>query len=212
MFGFQWIRHGSWARWRLPFGNVERFACAWIGRIRTGQKDSARILDSTKPLAVVTGASTGIGREPAKQCGENSFDLVLVADEPKIREPRMSRPRQAVEVDAVEADRATSEGVDKLMQNIEGARSMPSSPNAGRGLGEAFLDENLKDILFVIDTNVIGTIELIHRIGRGMRARGKGKILITGSVRAPSPPPIARSTMPAISFLDSPLPTLCAPN
>jgi uncharacterized protein len=161
------------------------------------------MLDSTKPLAVVTGASTGIGRELAKQCGENGFNLVLVADEPKIREAADELRKAGVEVDAVEADLATSEGVDKLMQNIEGRSVDALLANAGRGLGEAFLDQNWKDILFVIDTNVIGTIELIHRIGRGMRARGKGKILITGSVAGLVPGTYHAVYNASKSFLDS---------
>ena len=40
----------------------------------------------TRPLALVTGASTGIGYELAKICAENGFDLVVAADEPKIED------------------------------------------------------------------------------------------------------------------------------
>jgi short-subunit dehydrogenase len=54
--------------------------------------------------------------------------------------------------------------------------------NAGRGLGRAFLDQDFKEIQRVIDTNVTGTLYLIQKIGRDMRARGAGRILITGSI------------------------------
>src|SRR5204863_6197922 len=54
--------------------------------------------------------------------------------------------------------------------------------NAGRGLGKAFLDQDFADIRHVIDTNITGTLYLIHKVGRDMRARGDGKILITGSI------------------------------
>ena len=46
--------------------------------------------------------------------------------------------------------------------------------NAGRGLGKAFLDQDFDDIRHVIDTNVTGTVYLIHKVGRDMRARGRG--------------------------------------
>ena len=161
------------------------------------------MLDSTKPLAVVTGASTGIGRELAKQCAENGFNLIVVANEAKIREAADELRKTGVEVDAVEADLATSEGVDRLMQKIEGRSIDALLANAGRGLGKAFLDQDWKDIRFVIDTNVTGTVELIHRIGRDMRARGKGKILITGSVAGFMPGAYHAVYNASKSFLDS---------
>ena len=54
--------------------------------------------------------------------------------------------------------------------------------NAGRGLGDAFLDQKFERIRRVIDTNVTGTLYLIHKVGREMRERGSGRILITGSI------------------------------
>jgi uncharacterized protein len=54
--------------------------------------------------------------------------------------------------------------------------------NAGRGLGDAFLDQKFDRIRHVIDTNVTGTLYLIHKVARAMRERGAGRILITGSI------------------------------
>ena len=54
--------------------------------------------------------------------------------------------------------------------------------NAGRGLGHAFLDQTFEDVRRVIDTNVTGTLYTIQRFARDMRARGQGRILITGSI------------------------------
>ena len=54
--------------------------------------------------------------------------------------------------------------------------------NAGHGLGKAFLDQDFDEVAHVIDTNITGTIYLIHKVGRDMRDRGKGRILITGSI------------------------------
>lgn len=54
--------------------------------------------------------------------------------------------------------------------------------NAGHGLGHAFLDQDFAAARHVIDTNVTGTLYLIHRLGQGMRARGQGRILFTGSI------------------------------
>ena len=54
--------------------------------------------------------------------------------------------------------------------------------NAGHGLGKGFLDQDFEEARHVIDTNITGTVYLIQRIGRDMRARGQGRILITGSI------------------------------
>ena len=54
--------------------------------------------------------------------------------------------------------------------------------NAGHGLGKAFLDQDFAEARHVIDTNITGTVYLLHRFGRAMRARGQGRILITGSI------------------------------
>jgi uncharacterized protein len=161
------------------------------------------MLDSTKPLAVVTGASTGIGLELARQCAANAFNLVIVADEPEIEQAASELRSKGIEVDAVEADLSNSEGVGKLIEKIAGRSVDALLANAGRGLGHAFLDQNWNDVRFVIDTNVTGTVELIHCIGRDMRARGKGKILITGSVAGFLPGAYHAVYNASKSFLDS---------
>lgn len=132
-------------------------------------------------LAIVTGASSGIGLELAKCCAHNGFELLIAADEPEIHTAaRMLADMTRVQ--AVEADLATSQGVDALYAATNGRPVAALLANAGRGLGRAFLEQSFADIRRVVDTNVTGTLELIHRIGRDMRSRGQGRILITGSI------------------------------
>jgi len=137
---------------------------------------------STRPLAIVTGASTGIGHELAKLCAQNGFDLVVAADEPEIRQAADTFRGLGASVDAVEADLATLEGVDRLCEATRGRPVDVLMANAGHGLGRDFLDQDFEDVRHVIDTNITGTIYLIQRAGREMRARGQGRILITGSI------------------------------
>lgn len=137
---------------------------------------------ASRPLAVVTGASSGIGFELAKQCVQNGFDLVICADEPSIQQAAQLLQTNGARVEAVEADLADMAGVDQLYQAIGGRPVDALLANAGRGLGRAFLDQSFDDILRVIDTNVTGTLYLVHKVGRDMRSRGDGRILITGSI------------------------------
>lgn len=157
----------------------------------------------TRPLAVVTGASSGIGRELAKRCAENGFDLIVAADEPAIEEAAASLRAMGVSVEAVQADLATSEGVAKLYAAIGGRPVDALLANAGRGLGHAFLDQDFDQIRHVIDTNVTGTLELIHKVGRDMRRQGRGRILITGSIAGFSPGAFQAVYNASKAFIDS---------
>ena len=82
----------------------------------------------------------------------------------------------------VEADLATISGVDQLWAATDGRPVDALLANAGHGLGRAFLDQNFADVRHVIDTNVTGTVYLVQLVGRDMRARGHGRILLTGSI------------------------------
>jgi short-subunit dehydrogenase len=135
-----------------------------------------------RPLAVVTGASSGIGFELADCCGAAGFDLLVVADEPSIHEAGLLISKSGARVDPIQVDLSRPEGVDQLCDAIRGRPVAALLANAGRGLGQAFLDQQFSDIMRVVDTNVTGTLYLIHRVGRDMRARGEGRILITGSI------------------------------
>jgi short-subunit dehydrogenase len=140
------------------------------------------IQTANRPLAVVTGASTGIGYELAKCCGENGYDLVIAADEPEIQSAAMELRKTGASIDALEADLATLEGCERLYAAAAGRPIAALLANAGRGLGKGFLEQDWSDIQRVIDTNVTGTLYLIQKIGREMRTRGDGRILITGSI------------------------------
>jgi short-subunit dehydrogenase len=140
--------------------------------------------DVTRSLAIVTGASTGIGCELAKCCAHNGFDLVVVANEPKIKTAAAEFRDLGATVEAVEADLATLEGVDRLYDTVKRLNRPVEAllANAGRGLGKGFLDQDFNDIRCVIDTNVTGTLYLIHKVANDMRSHGAGRILFTGSI------------------------------
>ncbi len=152
--------------------------------------------DHPRPLAIVTGASSGIGRELARCCAQNGFDLLIAADEPAIDDAAAELRGLGAAVEAVQADLAAANGVDRLHAAIRGRAVEALLANAGRGLGKGFLDQDFAEVRRVVDTNITGTIYLIQKVGRDMRARGRGRILITGSIAGFIPAPIRRSTTP----------------
>jgi short-subunit dehydrogenase len=136
----------------------------------------------SKPFAIVTGASSGIGFELAAICAQEGFDLLVAADRPNIHEAAERFRSRGAATNVVEADLATIEGVDALWEAAAGRPVDALLANAGHGLGGAFLDQEFDEVQHVIDTNITGTVYLVQLAARQMRALGSGRILLTGSI------------------------------
>jgi len=156
----------------------------------------------TRRFAIVTGASSGIGFELAKCCARDGFDLLVAADELMDAAAEEFRALGA-HVNAVEADLATLPGVDRLLEASQGRPVDALLANAGHGLGKAFLDQDFNDVRHLIDTNITGTLYLLQKVGRDMRRRGAGRILITGSIAGFMPGTYQAAYNASKAFLDS---------
>jgi uncharacterized protein len=155
------------------------------------------------PFAIVTGASSGIGYELALICAREKYELLIAADSPEIEQAASQLRGLGANVTALEADLATRDGVDRLYEMTAGRQVDVLIANAGHGLGGAFLDQDFDEVEHVIDTNVTGTIYLLQRVGRDMRARGAGRILITGSIAGFIPGTFSAVYNGTKAFIDS---------
>src|SRR5207237_2548079 len=90
-----------------------------------------------RPLAVVTGASSGIGFYLAKECAENGYDLLIAADSTELEQAADKLRSSGVDVQTVETDLANTEGVDELYEAANGRPVDILMANAGHGLGHA---------------------------------------------------------------------------
>ena len=154
------------------------------------------------PFAIVTGASSGIGRELAFEAATRGYDLLIAADQPldlAARELRSSGAR----VDTLQVDLSTAEGVSRLVAAAGDRRVDALLANAGHGLGKGFLDQDFAEVRHVIDTNITGTIDLVQRISRRMREQGAGRILITGSIAGYMPGSFQAVYNGTKAFIDS---------
>jgi len=133
-------------------------------------------------LAIITGASTGIGFELATLAAKGGYDLIVVADEALIDAAAADSRQFGTDVQSVEADLSTIEGVDRLLAATGGRTIDLLCANAGRGLGHGFLDQQVADWRHVIDTNITGTLYLLQKVLKEMVARDEGKVLVTGSI------------------------------
>jgi len=137
---------------------------------------------STRNLAIVTGASSGIGFDLARLCARNGFDLVLAADRPGLDEAQRLCESEGADVSTLDVDLSTTDGVDQLLALVGDRPIAALLANAGHGLGRAFVDQDFQDVRHVIDTNITGTVYLVQHVAKRMRASQAGRILITGSI------------------------------
>ncbi|MBC7537427.1 MAG: SDR family NAD(P)-dependent oxidoreductase [Bacteriovorax sp.] len=161
---------------------------------------------SDRPLAVVTGASSGIGYELAKQFAQHGFDLVIVSDNPAIVEAAQICETLGANVESFIIDLADYEGVDELIEKIS-ATGRPVEAiaiNAGVGLGGNFAKEtNLEDELYLIHLNVISSVHLAKHIVKDMVNRKKGRILFTSSIAEVMPTPLQAVYGASEAFIQS---------
>lgn len=160
-------------------------------------------MNQPSKLAVVTGASSGIGRQLAECCARDGYELIVAADDDAIHAAAEALQALGVPVQAVQADLATADGVQALDDAIGGRPVDALLANAGHGLGHAFLEQDFDRVRHVINTNITGTLDLIQRVGSGMQQRASGRILITGSIAGFMPGSFQAVYNGSKAFIDS---------
>jgi short-subunit dehydrogenase len=154
---------------------------------------------------MVTGASSGIGRELAQQFAENGFDLVVNAENDGVYAAAVELRATGADVRAVRADLRTAEGVEQLWSAVtDTGRPLDAAAlNAGVGKGGAFVDTELADELAIIDLNVTSTVRLAKHVLREMTSRKEGRVLITSSIASTMPGSFQAVYNASKSFLQS---------
>jgi short-subunit dehydrogenase len=145
---------------------------------------------SDRQLAVVTGASSGIGFELAKVFADNDFDLIIAAEDEELQLAARELNQIAGSVQAIRVNLARPQGVEELYEKMT-ANGRPIDAlalNAGIGAGGDFARETaLAKELDLIDLNVRSTVHLCKLALADMVARDQGRILFTSSVASTMP-------------------------
>ncbi|MGE2713247.1 SDR family NAD(P)-dependent oxidoreductase [Mycolicibacterium litorale] len=140
-------------------------------------------------LALVTGASSGIGFELAKCFARDGYDLVVAAEDDGINDvpERLSEFGSAVQ--AIQVDLREPDSVEHLYRStVAGDRVLAAAAlNAGIGRGGMFIETELVDDLSIVDLNVRSTVHLAKLVLRDMANREEGRVLFTSSVASMMP-------------------------
>jgi uncharacterized protein len=141
---------------------------------------------SSRHYAVVTGASSGIGLELAKEFARNGYDVLIAAEDAGLTDAASEIESLGTTVETCQTDLATPQGVETLADRVaaSGRQVDVLALNAGIGVGGRFLETPLEDELKLIDLNVRSTVHLAKLLLPAMAQRGEGRVLITSSIAA----------------------------
>jgi uncharacterized protein len=146
-----------------------------------------------RELAVITGSSSGIGAEFARQLAAQGVNLILTArrrDRLEVLAAELAA-KHAVQATVIESDLNTPEGADRLLAELEARGLVPTTliNNAGFGYFSPFVDQPRDDIEAMLQVNIRAVTILCRRIGESMAQRGGGRILNVSSFAALAPIP-----------------------
>ncbi|SDU97103.1 Short-chain dehydrogenase [Microlunatus sagamiharensis] len=169
------------------------------------QQTPETVQPDARPFALVTGASSGIGLELARQLAGHGHDLLVTAEDAAIEGVAGELRALGADVTTFVADLRTGEGVEALYAaTVARGRTLAvAALNAGIGRGGAFVDNSLDDELDVIRLNVLGTVHLAKLVLDDMVLANAGRILVTSSIASEMPGPFQSTYNASKSFLQS---------
>ncbi|QYJ03096.1 SDR family NAD(P)-dependent oxidoreductase [Nocardioides panacisoli] len=136
------------------------------------------------PWALIAGGSEGVGAALADQLAADGFHLVLVARRPgPLEETAAAVRRHGGQVRTIAVDLTAPAAVAEIAAATADVEVGLLIHNAGANShGGRFLDRDLVGFRRVVDLGISAMLALVHRYGQPMRERGRGGILVVGSL------------------------------
>jgi short-subunit dehydrogenase len=141
----------------------------------------------SRPFALVTGASSGIGLELARILADEGHDLLITAEDTELSAAADDLRGRGATVEAVQVDLTREGAVDELWSRVGSRPLAIAMLNAGVGRGGPFAENPLEDELAIVDLNVRSTVHLAKHVVQDMVARDEGRILFTSSIASTMP-------------------------
>ena len=160
----------------------------------TAEPSSTTPAPGAARVALVTGASSGIGEAFARELAADGRDVVLIAR----REPALERLAEelhashGIAAHVLAADLTHREAPRLLVERLasDGLEVELLVNNAGIGSdGQGFAETPLETLLAMVDLHCRATLELTHRLLPAMLARGAGGVIFTASIAGFLPTP-----------------------
>lgn len=161
--------------------------------------------NGTRPFAVITGASTGIGLELAHQFAQNGFDILIASASEEILEAQDELEAYGTDVECIEVDLATYNGVELLTKAIKSYNRPVDALaiNAGVGVGGDFTETSLKEEISMINLNAISAVHLTKNLLPDMYENRSGRIMYTSSIASVMPSPFEAVYAATKAFITS---------
>jgi len=136
--------------------------------------------------AVITGASSGLGKEFAKQLASDGLNLVLVARRQSLLEEvgQQLAHKYGIQYRTIEADLSENSSIQKIIEATEGLEVGLLVSNAGTGKVGKFFETSVPDHQYILQLNAISHLSLTHHFGNLMAKRKRGGIILTGAMGA----------------------------
>lgn len=161
-------------------------------------EDCMEVKSSDKPLALITGASSGVGYELAKQFAQNGYDLVLVSENPAIVEAAQACRSLGAEVESHVVDLAESNGADELIGIVNDTGRTLEAIAINNGIGAEVDDEAA-----IVNLNIVSSVLLTRHFMKDMVKKKNGKILFTSSIEGKMPGPLAAVYRASKAFIQT---------
>jgi len=158
---------------------------------------------AARGLALVTGASSGIGFELSKLFADDGYDLVIAAEDDGIHASADKLATAGIEVTPVQVDLRKPEDVERLYRSVDGRPLAAAALNAGVGRAGPFVDGDLDTDLTIVDLNVRSTVHLAKLVLTDMAGSGTGKVLFTSSIASTMPGSLQTVYNASKSFIQS---------
>lgn len=167
-------------------------------------KEKKRLFTRFGSWAVVTGASSGIGFELAKQLTDSGFNLIIAArNEEKLLQTKKLLNNYNTEIEIVVADLSQSAGIEKLISVAHDLNVGLLINNAGYGTSGQFTDSSLHSEINMLRLNCESVLHLTHYFAQKFKRQQRGGIIFLSSLVAFQGVPFAANYSATKAYIQS---------
>jgi short-subunit dehydrogenase len=146
-------------------------------------------MENQTKTALITGGTSGIGKELAKLFAQDGYNLIIVArDQSELDSTETELQALGVQVSTISKDLSKMEEAFALCQEVTQQVDVLVN-DAAQGVYGLFMDNDIERELDIVHLNICATVILTKHFAQQMASRGEGKVLNLGSIASKLPGP-----------------------